>query len=106
MTTTGTSSCRFAFLELNFAAASEMTLKHLWLTDFRCFESAEFVPTGNVTVIKGANGTGKTSILEAVGLAATMRSFRAGEQRESLVRIGARNRGHSSRGGRIRAGSS
>jgi DNA replication and repair protein RecF len=64
-----------------------MTLKHLWLNDFRCFESAEFVPTGNVTVIKGANGTGKTSILEAVGIAATMRSFRGGA-RESLVRIG------------------
>lgn len=64
-----------------------MALKRLWLTDFRCFESAEFAPTGNVTVIQGANGTGKTSILEAVGLVATMRSFR-GATRESLVRIG------------------
>ena len=65
-----------------------MSLKHLWLNDFRCFDSAEFTPAGNVTVIKGANGTGKTSILEAVGLVATMRSFRGGV-RESLVRIGA-----------------
>jgi DNA replication and repair protein RecF len=65
-----------------------MALTHLWLNDYRCFESAEFIPVGNVTVIKGANGTGKTSILEAVGLLATMRSFRGGI-RESLVRIGA-----------------
>ena len=28
-----------------------MALKRLWLTDFRCFESAEFVPAGDVTVI-------------------------------------------------------
>ena len=64
-----------------------MALKHLWLKDFRCFRSVEFVPAGDVTVIRGANGTGKTSILESVGLLATMRSFR-GASREALVRNG------------------
>jgi DNA replication and repair protein RecF len=67
-----------------------VALKRLWLTDFRCFESADFVPAGDVTVIRGANGTGKTSILESIGVLATMRSFRGGV-RESLVRVGAQS---------------
>jgi len=62
-----------------------MALKQLWITDFRCFESAELVPSAGVTVIQGPNGSGKTSLLEAVGLLATMRSFRVAA-REALVR--------------------
>ena len=65
-----------------------MALKHLWITDFRCFEHAELVPADGVTVIQGPNGAGKTSLLEAVGLLATMRSFRVAA-REALVRRGA-----------------
>jgi DNA replication and repair protein RecF len=65
-----------------------MALKQLWITDFRCFESAELVPSAGVTVIQGPNGSGKTSLLEAVGLLATMRSFRVAA-REALVRRGA-----------------
>jgi len=62
-----------------------MALTHLWLTDFRCFEVAEIEPSPGVTVIQGPNGSGKTSILEAIGLLATMKSFR-GAGREALVR--------------------
>ncbi len=65
-----------------------MVLNHLWVSDFRCFESAELVPSSGVTVIQGPNGVGKTSLLEAVGVLATMRSFRAAA-REVLVRRGA-----------------
>jgi DNA replication and repair protein RecF len=65
-----------------------MALKHLWITDFRCFEHAELVPAEGVTVIQGPNGAGKTSLLEAIGLLATMRSFRVAA-REALVRRGA-----------------
>jgi DNA replication and repair protein RecF len=65
-----------------------MVLKSLWMTDFRCFEAAGFSPDPGVTVIHGENGTGKTSLLEAIGLLATMRSFR-GAGREMLVRRGA-----------------
>jgi len=61
----------------------------LWLTDFRCFAQAEVrpVPDG-LTVLRGANGAGKTSVLEAVGWLATQRSIR-GAPREVLVRTGA-----------------
>jgi DNA replication and repair protein RecF len=65
-----------------------VVLARLWLTDFRCFESTELAPARGVTVIHGVNGAGKTSLLEAVGVLATMKSFR-GANREALVRQGA-----------------
>ncbi len=65
-----------------------MVLNHLWVSDFRCFENAELVPSSGVTVIQGPNGAGKTSLLEAIGVLATMRSFRVAA-REALVRRGA-----------------
>jgi DNA replication and repair protein RecF len=59
----------------------------LALTDFRCYRSVEVTPAPGVTVIVGANGEGKTSLLEAVGWAATARSFR-GVPDAVLVRAG------------------
>jgi DNA replication and repair protein RecF len=59
----------------------------LTLTDFRCYRSAHLVPAPGVTVIVGANGQGKTSLLEAVGWTATARSFR-GVPDAVLVRAG------------------
>ncbi|MHB1584312.1 MAG: AAA family ATPase, partial [Acidimicrobiales bacterium] len=57
--------------------------------DFRSFRTAELDPDPEgTTVLTGANGTGKTSLLEAVGYAATLRSFR-GAAREAMVRTGA-----------------
>ena len=47
-------------------------------------------PTG-LTVIIGANGEGKTNLLEAVGYLATLASFR-GAPTEALVRVGAERR--------------
>jgi DNA replication and repair protein RecF len=41
-----------------------------------------------LTVVTGENGAGKTSVLEAIGYASTLSSFR-GSPRESLVRSGA-----------------
>jgi DNA replication and repair protein RecF len=58
-------------------------------------------PSG-LTVITGANGEGKTNLLEAVGWLATLSSFR-GAPTEALVRVGAESavvRGSGSRGGR------
>jgi DNA replication and repair protein RecF len=60
----------------------------LALTDFRCYASAELAPAPAVTVIEGANGEGKTSLLEAVGWVAMARSFR-GVPDAALVRAGA-----------------
>lgn len=60
----------------------------LALTDFRCYSDVDLVlPTG-VTVVSGANGEGKTSLLEALGWAATTHSFR-GVPDAALVRSGA-----------------
>jgi DNA replication and repair protein RecF len=61
-------------------------LEHLWLTDFRSYDEAEFqpAPTG-ITVVTGANGEGKTNLLEAIAYLATMRSFR-GSPAEAMVR--------------------
>jgi len=60
----------------------------LALTDFRCYADVDLsLPTG-VTVVSGANGEGKTSLLEALGWAATTRSFR-GVPDAALVRAGA-----------------
>ncbi len=65
-----------------------MYLAGLWLTDFRCYEEAELRLPPGVTVICGANAQGKTSLLEAVGWAATGKSFR-GVADSALVRMGA-----------------
>jgi DNA replication and repair protein RecF len=65
-----------------------VTVSSLWLGNFRCFEQVEvdFDPTG-LTVLRGPNGSGKTSVLEAVGWLSTMRSIR-GATREILIRSG------------------
>jgi len=60
---------------------------HLWLTDFRNYSSAELVPAAGLTAIVGANGEGKTNLLEAVGYLATLSSFR-GAPGDALVRAG------------------
>jgi len=62
----------------------------LWLTDFRNYTSAELCPAPDgMTVLIGANGQGKTNLLEAVSWLATLESFR-GAPDEALVRGGAR----------------
>jgi len=65
-----------------------MAVRRLELIDFRCFEELTVTFDPRVTVIRGPNGTGKTSLLEAVGFLATKRSFR-GASRDVLVRQGA-----------------
>lgn len=66
-----------------------MRLDRLWLTDFRSYATAELVPARDgLTVVVGANGQGKTNLLEAVAWLATLSSFR-GAPNEALVRSGA-----------------
>ena len=65
-----------------------MTVRHLELADFRIFRAASITPEAEgTTVIAGANGTGKTSVLEALAYLATRRSFR-GAPPGALVRGG------------------
>ena len=66
-----------------------MRLVKLWVGDFRNYESAEVEPSPEgLTVIEGANGDGKTNLLEAIAYLATLSSFR-GVPTEALVRHGA-----------------
>jgi len=63
-------------------------LEHLWLTDFRSYREAEFTPApAGITVVTGANGEGKTNLIEAIGYLATLRSLR-GSPAEAMVRQG------------------
>lgn len=65
-----------------------MQLRHLSLTDFRGYEHAEVSLGPGLTAIVGANGEGKTNLLEAVGYLASLSSFRSAPT-EALVRNGA-----------------
>ena len=65
-----------------------MRLDRLWLTDFRSYASADIEFAPGLTALLGANGEGKTNIVEAIGYLATLSSFR-GAPSEALVRAGA-----------------
>ncbi len=66
-----------------------MHLERLWLTDFRSYHHAELVPAADgLTVVVGANGQGKTNLLEAIGYLASLRSFR-GAPGDAMIRVGA-----------------
>ncbi len=64
-----------------------MQLQRLWLTDFRSYPSAELAFAPGLTALLGANGEGKTNLMEAVGYLATLSSFR-GAPNDALVRQG------------------
>ncbi len=79
-----------------------MRLTRLWLHDFRNYESADLTLPAGLTVVRGSNGEGKTSLLEGIGYLATLASFR-GVPSEALVREGATQavvRGEGERNGR------
>jgi DNA replication and repair protein RecF len=64
-------------------------VNRLWLTDFRSYASAELAPAPDgLTVVVGANGQGKTNLLEGLAYLASLSSFR-GAPKEALVRHGA-----------------
>ena len=65
-----------------------MQLRSLWLTDFRNYTHAELHLAPGLTAVVGANGEGKSNLLEAIGYLATLGSFR-GAPTEALVRRGA-----------------
>jgi DNA replication and repair protein RecF len=69
-------------------AGPATSVGHLWLTDFRCLRDVEVELAPGLTVLKGANAQGKTSVLEAVGWIARARSFRKVND-AMLVRSGA-----------------
>ncbi|HHW4681564.1 MAG TPA: AAA family ATPase, partial [Xylella taiwanensis] len=67
-----------------------MHITHLVLRHFRCFNAIDFFPLPGLNLFIGANGSGKTSVLEAVHLMGYGRSFR-GRVSDGLIRYGAEN---------------
>ncbi|KRG61924.1 recombinase RecF [Stenotrophomonas humi] len=67
-----------------------MHIVRVALNRVRRFDSVELVPRPGINLITGANGAGKTSLLEALHLMAYGRSFR-GRVRDGLVQKGAEN---------------
>jgi DNA replication and repair protein RecF len=63
-------------------------VRTLWLTDFRSYSSAQLDLAPGLTALVGANGEGKTNLLEALAWLATLSSFR-GAPTDALVRRGA-----------------
>jgi DNA replication and repair protein RecF len=68
--------------------ARQTQVARLWCTDFRGFTDVDLQLAPGLTVLRGDNGQGKTSVLEAVGWVARARSFR-GVADALLVRSGA-----------------
>lgn len=64
-----------------------MQLRRLEVRDLRNLERVSLEPSVSTNVLCGANGQGKTSLLEAIYLVATSRSFRTHRLRE-LIRHG------------------
>lgn len=64
-----------------------MRAKSLRLIHIRNFSDFTCIPDEELTILSGANGTGKTNILEALSFASQGRSFRAGSDDE-MIQIG------------------
>jgi len=69
------------------ASRSVTRVGRLWVDDFRCLRGIDLELDPGLTVIHGANGQGKTSLLEAIAWVATAHSFR-GVPDAPLVRAG------------------
>ena len=66
-----------------------MTVEWVELRDYRCHPVLAFTPESGVNVLLGSNGAGKTSVLEAIEYASSLRSFRRTPD-AALVRSGAK----------------
>ncbi|HAG60192.1 MAG TPA: DNA replication/repair protein RecF [Arthrobacter bacterium] len=64
-----------------------MYLEHLSLTDFRSYAQVDLALEPGVTVLVGANGIGKTNLVEAIGYLATLSSHRVSSD-APLLRFG------------------
>ena len=65
-----------------------MHLRHLWLKDYRSYESVDVDLSPGVCAVLGPNGMGKSNLLEAVAYLALLESFR-GAPGDALIRAGA-----------------
>ena len=65
-----------------------MHLRHLWLKDFRSYETVNLELTSGICAVLGPNGVGKSNLLEAVSYLALLESFR-GAPTEAMILNGA-----------------
>ena len=65
-----------------------MRVESLSAVDFRNLSVPDFRPGEGVNIICGANGLGKTNLIEAIWLFTGCRSFRSARDKE-MIRIGA-----------------
>ncbi len=65
-----------------------MFVTHLSLADFRSYAQVELPLTEGVSIFTGANGQGKTNLVEAIDYLATLRSHRVASE-VPLIRFGA-----------------
>lgn len=68
-----------------------MQLTHLSLTNFRNFSRLDLDVPGGTLLLVGTNAQGKTSLLEAIYLLATLTSFHASSDRQLINFLEARN---------------
>ncbi|MDA0998071.1 MAG: AAA family ATPase, partial [Proteobacteria bacterium] len=61
---------------------SRIAVASLTLSDFRCYDDARIEPDGANVVLHGANGAGKTNLLEAVSFLAPGRGLRGAKLAE------------------------
>ena len=61
-----------------------MAISHLKINSFRNHKNKEFSFNKGVTVIFGENGSGKTSVLEAIYLLSMGKSFKTNRQKEMI----------------------
>ena len=62
---------------LLFQASSKMSLRKLTIQGIRNLEQADIIECGQVNIFTGLNGSGKTSLLEAIYILARGKSFRS-----------------------------
>ena len=61
-----------------------MFLKHLGLRNFRSYKNLNIDINSNLNFIYGANGTGKTGLLEAISFLSETRSFKKCDDKELI----------------------
>lgn len=62
-----------------------MTLNRLFIQNLRNLEGVDIIPSAQVNLIFGENGSGKTSLLEAINLLALGRSFRSHKHKQLIL---------------------
>jgi DNA replication and repair protein RecF len=65
---------------------SSFHITHLAIRELRILRSLDLEPSPTLNLISGSNGQGKTTLLEAIYLLATSRSFRTHRVREAIAR--------------------